>query len=69
MNKKDVLRYFKGGPREIAAAIDISTQYISQWRELIPEAMAARLDKFTDGALKYDPQVYIDAQREKRLGI
>ena len=67
MNKKDVLKHFKGSPREIAAAIQITTQYVSQWRELIPESMASRLDRATDGALKYDPQIYIDAQREQRL--
>ncbi len=66
MNKKDVLKHFNGSPRAIAEAISVTTQYVSQWGERVPETMAGRLDKVTDGALEYEPQIYIEANRDKR---
>ena len=66
MKKKTVIKHFKGSPRAVAEAIDVTTQYVSQWPELVPEAMAGRLDKLTNGRLKYNPQTYIEASRKKR---
>lgn len=64
MDKKDVLEHFGGAEaqgtiRRIAKALDVSTQWVNQWPDLIPEVQAARLEKLTDGVLVYLPEDYV----------
>ena len=64
MDKKDALKYFDTNPKKsatrmIAEALGISTQYVSQWPQLVPEGMAARLEKLTDGELEYRLEDYV----------
>lgn len=58
MLKADVLSHFSHNGAEVARAIGITKSAVSQWGEIIPEAMAYRLERVTDGALKVDPALY-----------
>ena len=58
MDKKTVLKHFGGSPRKVAEALGVSTQYVSQWPAKVPEVQAARLEKVTDGELKYILEEY-----------
>lgn len=57
MFKKQVIDHF-GTQRAIAKALGISDAAVSQWKEVIPEKDAYRLQVVTDGALKYDETAY-----------
>ena len=59
MNKKTVLKHFGGKVRAVAKFLDVSTQYISQWPELVPEVQAARLEILTNGELEYRLEDYV----------
>ena len=52
MYKKDVIDHF-GTQRAVAKALGISDAAVSQWKEVIPEKDAYRLEVVTAGALKY----------------
>jgi hypothetical protein len=58
MRKTDVLDYFDGRVQALADFLQVHRQTIYQWPELVPEGKAARLEKLTSGALRYDPSVY-----------
>lgn len=58
MFTSDVLAYYKGSRTEIAKALDITPQAVSQWKELVPPLSAAKLAKLTNGRLKFDPYQY-----------
>ncbi|MDE9536943.1 Cro/Cl family transcriptional regulator [Xenorhabdus bovienii] len=57
MKKNEVLKYFNT-VNSIAKAIGITSSAVSQWREIIPERAALRIEKITDGALKYSAEMY-----------
>ncbi|CZW10005.1 MULTISPECIES: Cro/CI family transcriptional regulator [Enterobacteriaceae] len=57
MYKKQVIDHF-GTQRAIAKALGISDAAVSQWKEVIPEKDAYRLQVVTEGALKYDETAY-----------
>jgi len=57
MYKKHVIDHF-GTQRAIAKALGISDAAVSQWKEVIPEKDAYRLQVVTEGALKYDETAY-----------
>lgn len=57
MFKSDVIEYFKTSTA-IWTALGITSGAVSQWSELIPEKQAMRLERLTDGALKYDESLY-----------
>lgn len=50
MYKKDVIDHF--GTQRAAKALGISDAAVSQWKEVIPEKDAYRLEVVTAGALK-----------------
>ena len=58
MYKKDVIDHF-GTQR--AVALGISDAAVSQWKEVIPEKDAYRLEVVTAGALKYQESAYRQA--------
>jgi transcriptional repressor of cell division inhibition gene dicB len=62
MRKTDVLDYF-GSVQAVATVLQIHRQTVYQWPALVPEGKAARLEKLTDGALRYDPSVYASVQK------
>lgn len=57
MLKKEVIAHF-GSQRAVAKALRISDAAVSQWKEIIPEKDAYRLEAITSGALKFDEGSY-----------
>ncbi|NBN60474.1 hypothetical protein GWJ07_12710 [Proteus sp. G2639] len=57
MYKSSVVDFY-GSQRKIALVLGISDQAVSHWGEILPERAALKLDRITDGALKYDPTLY-----------
>ena len=58
MYKSDVIAHF-GNTVKVTAVLELrSSGTVSQWGEIIPEKQALRLERITDGALKYDPALY-----------
>lgn len=57
MKKTDAAAYF-GSNSKLASALGIAPASVSQWGKIIPEKQALRLDKLTEGSLKYDPTLY-----------
>lgn len=57
MHKQNVIDHF-GTQRAVAKALGISDAAVSQWKEIIPEKDAYRLEIVTAGALKYDEAAY-----------
>jgi len=53
----DALKHF-GQRRALARAAGVAPSSLYSWGELVPEGRAARLERATNGALKYDPDVY-----------
>ena len=53
-----VVKFFGGKKIKIANELDVTSGYVSQWGEIIPEAMATKLALLTNGKLKYDPGLY-----------
>ncbi len=60
----DALAYF-GSKKAIADAIGVSPSAVSQWEELVPPLSAAKLEKASDGRLKFDPDLYDDWNRQE----
>lgn len=57
MRKQDVIAHFGSG-RAVAKALGISDSAVSQWKELIPEKDAYRIQVLTEEKLKYVPEEY-----------
>lgn len=57
MKTADVISHF-GKKANVARALKISRSSVSEWGDLVPEKRAARLEKITGGALKYDSALY-----------
>ncbi|MCL2899761.1 Cro/CI family transcriptional regulator [Brenneria tiliae] len=57
MYKSDAIKYF-GNLTKLADAAGVKLPSASAWGEIIPERRAARLERLTNGALKYDPALY-----------
>lgn len=58
MKKHDVLAYFKNRKIDVAKAVGISCASVSGWGEVIPERCAFLLERYTNGALKYNENLY-----------
>ncbi len=57
MKKISVVAHFES-ITQLAKSLGISQAAVSRWGEIIPEKQALRLERITDGALKYDPALY-----------
>ncbi|ELY1862423.1 TPA: Cro/CI family transcriptional regulator [Serratia marcescens] len=57
MYKSEAIKHF-GNLTKLAQAAGVKLPSASAWGELIPEKRAARLERLTEGALKYDPALY-----------
>lgn len=68
MNKSIVVEFY-GTQRAIAVALDISDQAVSNWPEIIPEGAALKLEKLTNGALKYDASLYPKVRRRAKHAV
>lgn len=60
MYKSIVLDHFNGNGASVARAAGVTRSAVSQWKDIIPEAMAYRLQAATRGKLKVDPSLYRD---------
>ena len=60
MKKSIAIKHF-GGVVKLASALSVSHSSVSQWGDVIPEKQALKLEKITNGKLKYDPSLYCDA--------
>jgi len=57
MYKQKVLDHY-GTQLNVATVLSIKQASVSKWGDVIPEKQALRIEKLTDGALKYDPVLY-----------
>lgn len=57
MLKKAVREYF-GSQHAISLALGLSDSAVSQWKEIIPEAAALKIERITKGKLKYQETLY-----------
>lgn len=57
MKVRTALDFYKT-QQTLAAALGISQAAVSKWRDPIPEKQALKLERITDGALKYEPALY-----------
>ena len=60
MFKSNAIRYF-GSIKRLHQVLKITSGAVSQWEEIIPEKQAMKLERITNGALKYDPALYAKA--------
>jgi len=65
--KKDAVNFF-GSKSKLAKAAGVAASSVSVWGDLVPEKNAMRLQIASDGALRYDPQVYDKHAKAKRSG-
>lgn len=65
-----VITHF-GGTHKVAKVLGITGSAVSQWEEIIPERAALKLERITNGALKYDPTLYSNshAPEPKHSGV
>ena len=57
MRKSDVIQYF-GSTARTAKALRIAGPAVTQWKYIIPEKQAFRIERLTNGKLKYNPDLY-----------
>lgn len=57
MFKTTVVDYYETQAK-VAGALGITRSGVSLWPDLIPEKQAMRLERLTEGELKYDPSLY-----------
>ncbi|WP_241610263.1 Cro/CI family transcriptional regulator [Rosenbergiella epipactidis] len=57
MIKNAVCEYF-GSQHAIALALGLSDSAVSQWKEIIPEGAAFKIERITKGKLKYQENLY-----------
>ena len=62
MRKTDVLEHFDNNGAAVARAVGVTRGAVHLWGEIIPEAMAYRVQEATRGKLKVDSRLY----RERR---
>jgi hypothetical protein len=65
MNKQKVIDYF-GSISKAASVLEIAHSSVIGWQDVIPEAMAARLDRITNGALVYDHEFYMEHKKKQK---
>ncbi|WFQ81307.1 Cro/CI family transcriptional regulator [Xenorhabdus sp. SF857] len=57
MFKDEAIKFF-GSQRIIAEKLHVSDAAVSQWKKIIPERAALKLNRITNGQLKYRPNLY-----------
>ncbi|WP_025154975.1 Cro/CI family transcriptional regulator [Morganella morganii] len=64
MHKNQVLAYF-GGTTKTALILGISHSAVCQWVSIVPEKQALKIERLTNGKLKYNPALYQHSSTEK----
>lgn len=69
MYTKDVIKHFspaeddpRGAKKRITEVLNVTSGYISQWGEIVPEGQAYKLQVLTKGKLKVIPELYQKSQ-------
>lgn len=57
MLKKAVREYF-GSQHAISVALGLSDSAVSQWKDIIPEGAALKIERITKGKLEYKSEFY-----------
>ncbi len=57
MEKKKVLDYY-GNARKVSQLAGLTRQAVYQWPDPIPMKWALRLERMTNGELKFDKEMY-----------
>jgi predicted transcriptional regulator len=57
MKKQTALKEFRT-QENLASALKITQAAVSKWPDLVPEKQALKIDRLTQGKLKYDPELY-----------
>jgi transcriptional repressor of cell division inhibition gene dicB len=63
MKKSDVIDHFGGSQIKVAKALGITKSAVSQWKEVIPEGAAYKLQVMTAGVLRVDPALYPESDK------
>ena len=65
MQTEVVIRWFGGNQSAVARALGVGKAAVSKWKKSkrIPPLHAARLEKLTGGALKFNPDEYVSKDR------
>lgn len=58
MKKADVISHFGGTAQGAANALGITRSAVAQWKEIVPERIAWKVQFMTGGVLRVDPTVY-----------
>ncbi|MCA1920970.1 Cro/CI family transcriptional regulator [Buttiauxella noackiae] len=66
MLKIDAINFF-GNKIKVAVAAGVDRSAVSQWKDLVPEARARRLEEASNGVLHYDKDIYDQHRKAKRL--
>ncbi|WP_419963972.1 Cro/CI family transcriptional regulator [Pantoea vagans] len=59
---------FFGDKRLLAKAAGVRVPSVYAWGEYVPEGRALRLERASNGTLKYDPAVYDEQANKRRKG-
>lgn len=57
MIKAEAVRHY-GSQKKLASILGVSDAAVSRWGEIIPEKQAFRLERITEGGLRYRPELY-----------
>lgn len=68
MFKDDVVAYF-GSKARVATALGISRGSVTKWKGIIPERRAVRIERMSNGVLRYDPAVYENLNNDTKDGL
>lgn len=63
MLKKTVIDHYKR-QASVAKVLRVARSTVHGWGDIIPEKQALKLDKITDGKLKYDASLYDQANQQ-----
>ena len=60
MQTADVIKWFNGNQTAVAKALGVTKATVSKWKQagVVPPLPAAKLQRLTGGALKFDPDTY-----------
>ena len=57
MYKDSIITHFNGTTKT-AEALGVTHSAVCQWGKIIPEKQALKVERLTNGSLKYDPSLY-----------
>lgn len=65
MYKEEVIKHY-GTIVKVAEILNISPAAISQWKKIIPEKQAYRLQRLSNNSLIVDPKLYLPNSRKSK---